>query len=92
MARYDVFDHIDREGRTAADRLSSSGYDWQKMGENLAQGYNDFHTVLKAWLQSPDHCKMLMDADVTELGMSKHKDLWVQTFALPRGTFGYTSH
>lgn len=86
-ARYlynnNLFSHKTRDGRTLGDRLDQIGYDWQRIGENLGKGYYDFFDVLEAWKKSPSHCKMLMDPDVTDFGMSKHYDYWVQTFTKP---------
>ena len=78
------FDHVSKEGEDLGDRLNKIGYRWQKIGENLAYGYHDFFDVLRAWIDSPSHCKMLMDPDVTRMGLSKHKIYWVQSFSKKR--------
>lgn len=92
-ARYlysnNLFSHISKDGKTLGDRLDARGYDWMRIGENLGKGYNDFFDVLKAWIESPTHCKMLMDPDVTDFGMSKHQDYWVQSFSKPMQTSSY---
>lgn len=83
------FSHISPNGKTLADRLDARGYDWLRIGENLGRGYDDFYEVLKAWIKSPSHCKMLMDPEVTDIGMSKYHDYWVQSFSLPMQTSSY---
>ncbi len=81
LAKNRHFDHVSLEGEDLGDRLDEIGYDWTKIGENLAYGYNDFYSVLDAWKDSPSHCRMLLDPDVTRIGMSKHKIYWVQSFS-----------
>ena len=83
MNKYDHFDHLSRNGEDLGDRLDRYGYKWQKIGENLGYGYDDFNKVLDAWIESPTHCKMLMDPDVTHMGMSKKGKYWAQSFARP---------
>ncbi len=81
MARNRHFDHISKEGEDLGDRLDRMGYKWFKIGENLGYGYHEFYSVLAAWKKSPSHCKMLMDPEMTAIGMSKHKLYWVQSFS-----------
>lgn len=83
LYRNNLFSHRTKDGKTLGDRLDAMGYDWLRIGENLGKGYHDFYDVLKAWIESPSHCKMLMDPEVTDFGMSKHYDYWVQTFTRP---------
>lgn len=81
MYANDHFDHISKSGEDLGDRLNKIGYDWMKIGENLGFGYHDFYSVLEAWIESPSHCTMLMDADMTDMGLSKHRIYWVQSFS-----------
>ena len=94
MAANRHFDHISKEGEDLGDRLDKVDYSWIKIGENLAYGYHDFYSVMKAWKKSPSHCRMLMDPDVTKMGMSKHRIYWVQSFSrtephIPSGSYTY---
>lgn len=81
MSKNRHFDHISKEGLDLGDRLDQKGIRWAKIGENLGYGYDDFFGVLKAWLESPSHCKMLMDPEMTHVGMSKYKMYWAQSFS-----------
>lgn len=83
LRRYNIFSHVTPSGRTLGDRLDDIGYDWQYIGENLGKGYGEFYAVFEAWKKSPSHCKMLMDANVTEIGMSRVSEYWVQSFSKP---------
>ena len=89
LHRNNHFSHTTKDGKTLADRLDQVGYKWTQIGENLGQGYNDFYAVFDAWITSPSHCKMLMNPSVTDFGMSKYYDYWVQTFTKPDE---YASH
>lgn len=86
LERHEHFDHISLEGEDLGDRLDHINYDWQKIGENLGYGYDNFYQVLEAWKNSPSHCTMLMDPDVTHMGLSKRGTYWVQSFSLPMET------
>ncbi len=83
MERHNHFDHRSLEGQDLGDRLEAIGYNWQKVGENLGFGYDDFYSVLEAWKKSPSHCRMLMDPDVTHMGLSKRGVYWAQSFSRP---------
>lgn len=42
---------------------------YKVIGENLARGYNTPEAVIKAWLESPEHKKNLLDPDYTYVGI-----------------------
>jgi uncharacterized protein YkwD len=81
MKEYNHFDHVSKSGEDLGDRLNHAGYSWLKIGENLGFGYDDFYSVFAAWKKSPSHCTMLMDPDMTDMGISKHHTYWVQSFS-----------
>lgn len=83
MYKYKHFDHLSKSGEDLGDRLDRISYPWMKIGENIAVGYRDFYEVLEAWKRSPSHCQMLMDPDMTKMGISKYHSYWVQSFSLP---------
>lgn len=91
MANANYFDHEGRDGSSVADRVTAEGYAWRAVGENIAAGQRTTQAVMTAWLASPGHCRNLMSADYTELGVgdatnadSRYKIYWVQNFAAPR--------
>jgi uncharacterized protein YkwD len=83
MNRYHHFDHINLKGEDLGDRLDQKGYKWQMFGENLGIGYKRFDDVFKAWMESPSHCKMLMNELATVMGLSRTNRYWVLSMALP---------
>jgi len=80
MNKYDFFSHKSRKGEDVGDRFSIAGYKWQYAGENLAVGQKTFDEALKDWVKSSTHCKMLMNSDMKEMGISRYGKYWVQHF------------
>ncbi|MVN85385.1 CAP domain-containing protein [Deinococcus sp. HMF7620] len=87
MAARAYFDHNTPEGRTPAQRMEAAGYSsWRQVGENIAAGYT-VQNVVQGWIDSPSHCKTLMDPGLKELGVgytyrqgSPYGTYWVQNF------------
>jgi uncharacterized protein YkwD len=91
MAENGYFEHRDLRGRTPADRVRSTGYLAQVVGENIAYGPSSAGEVVQGWLGSPEHCENLMDQRFTEMGIAlapgrtnSHGLYWVQVLATPR--------
>jgi uncharacterized protein YkwD len=80
MDRNNFFDHFSSDGKNVGERLDGFGYIWIHIGENLGTGQISFSEVLKDWIESPSHCKMLMNPEVKEMGVAKYKTFWVQHF------------
>lgn len=80
MQTYDFFSHRSRDGKDIGERFDQIGYKWQYAGENLAVGQKTFDEALKDWIKSPTHCKMLMNADMNEMAVSRYGKYWVQHF------------
>ena len=58
-------------GSTVSERVSNNAYDYGA-GENIAVGTNwpEPKDAIDAWLESPGHCKNLMNPVYTEVGMA----------------------
>jgi len=56
---------------TQVERIESYGYNWQRLGENLAGGnsINTAEVAVEAWLESDNHCENLMNPLFNEVGM-----------------------
>ena len=80
MTRYNFFAHYSVDGDDIGERLEDYGYDWQVAGENLGEGQKSFEEVLRDWLESRSHCKMLMNPKVDEMAVATHGRFWVQHF------------
>lgn len=87
MREYNFFSHFSANGLDIGDRLDGFGYRWQVAGENLGEGQRSFNEVMNDWVDSPSHCKMLMNPKVEEMGVARHHKYWVQHFGkqMPKG-------
>lgn len=83
MDANDHFSHAGMDGTMPDDRIKSAGYEWERVGENIGQGYKDVSAAMKGWKESTNHCKQMMSAEVTEMGAAKKGKYWCQTFAKP---------
>jgi uncharacterized protein YkwD len=76
MAERDFFSHVSPDGSRLRDRLLASGYvdercSWH-VGEVLAWGSGtdaDAGWVVRAWMHSPPHRRVLLGDDFTDLGV-----------------------
>ena len=90
MIFYDFFGHENEAtGSTLQDRAEQFGYDYFKIGENLAAGHRTPEEVVQAWMDSPGHRENLLDPEFTELGVGlssggEYGTYWVQEFGWPR--------
>lgn len=80
MSKYSYFSHVSRKGKDVGERVEKYEYNWQVVGENIAEGQRNFDEVLSDWLKSPSHCKMIMDGKVNEMGIGRSGRYWVQHF------------
>ena len=91
MANYDFFAHEGLDGLSVNGRVDELGYAWFYVGENIAAGYFSAESVIDGWMNSEGHCKNMMSANFTEVGLactvnndSIYKTYWVQSFAKPK--------
>lgn len=68
MANRNYFAHSARDGSLVADRAVRAGYDWARIGENIAAGQGSAEQAVSSWLASPTHCANLMHPDYTQMG------------------------
>jgi uncharacterized protein YkwD len=55
-------------GTALANRISATGYDWRRAGENIATGYPTPSAVVTAWMASPEHCRNILDPGFRNVG------------------------
>lgn len=92
MATNNFFSHQGTDGSFVDDRATLVGYDFKKVGENLAAGFETPEQTVKAWLESGDgHCENLMDPSFDNIGAScrfnadsLHKTYWAMTMGRAR--------
>lgn len=86
MFQHKRMSHVGSDGSDVATRVTEAGYEWSAVGENIANGYENEAAVVAAWQKSPGHCKNIMKAAYTEMGVARSGNFWAQTFAKPRFT------
>ena len=90
MAQKDYFAHEAKDGSTVEQRADRQGYNWKRIGENIATGQGSPKQVVAGWLASPVHCVNIMDPRFTEMGAayvhntaSRTGIFWTQVFGTP---------
>lgn len=95
MVDKSFFSHTGSDGSNAGQRISAAGYSWSRWGENIAYGYTSSAAVVEGWMKSEGHCRNLMNAAFTEMGLacvrqsqsnsaSSIRGAWTQVLATPR--------
>ena len=91
MATNDYFSHTGQGGSSMSDRATQHGYRWRRIGENIAAGHTTADAAIESWIESPGHCRNLMNDAFTDMGMAHAEDsdsrfthYWVQTLGAPR--------
>lgn len=92
MADKRYFNHRSQNGDTVSNRTQRVGYNWQRIGENIAFGSYTPKETVNGWLASPGHCVNIMDPTFTEMGAAYAvspdqrvgKVYWTQVFGRPR--------
>jgi uncharacterized protein YkwD len=83
MDRNNFFGHYSSTQENIGTRIDKVGYSWKNVGENIAEGQESIDEVIDDWIKSRNHCLMLMNPKMTEMGLVKLKDLWVHHFGSP---------
>jgi uncharacterized protein YkwD len=92
MAQHRYFSHQGQDGSQPGDRARQAGYNWRRVGENIASGLASPEEAVAGWLDSPGHCANLMNPGFTEMGAAYAINpasetgtaYWTQVFATPR--------
>lgn len=80
MYQNNYFSHSSQDGTGAGVRIQQAGYNWKSYGENIAMGYKDEREVVNGWINSPGHCKNIMNKNYKEMGVAKAGGYWTQEF------------
>jgi len=70
MGDNNFFNHTGSDGLNVGHRVSATGYDWRRVGENIAARYDTEESVIQGWLASPEHCATVMDYNFIETAVS----------------------
>ncbi len=68
MASRNYWSHNTPEGNPPWGFVSAQGYAYQKLGENLATGFNDEGSTISGWMASQGHRENMLDPAYSEVG------------------------
>jgi hypothetical protein len=68
MAARNYWSHNTPDGNPPWIWATNQGYGYQKIGQNLATGFNDEQTTINGWMNSPSHRENLLDPAFTDVG------------------------
>jgi uncharacterized protein YkwD len=68
MVNHDYWAHTSPDGQTPWTFITSSGYDYQQAGENLAYGFNSATDVVRGWMNSQEHRENILNNDYQSVG------------------------
>lgn len=80
MQKYGEISH-DIDGQTLQLRLQKAGYKWSYAGENIAVGYGDTDSLVRAWLNSAAHRVNITESSYRETGIGVAGKYYCQIFA-----------
>lgn len=89
MAVRNFFDHTNPDGVDPFTRMAEAGYTGASGGENIAMGQTSPSQVVQGWVGSPGHCRNIMDANFTLIGVGYYSQpgngwfgghYWTQNF------------
>lgn len=82
-------------GSDPGTRLTAAGFHWSALGEAISTGYVTPLQVFRAWLASPDHCRILLSPTYRDIGIgvdrrpvrgfANRPGTWTADLALPAG-------
>lgn len=68
MAARNYWSHNTPDGNPPWVFVVNQNYSYQKLGENLAAGFNDEQAAINGWMASPRHKDNLLDPNFTDVG------------------------
>ncbi len=90
MARAGDISHTGADGSSVAQRVTTQGFVWSNLGENVAAGSATASATLVQWMNSPGHCRNIMNPVFTEVAVaqqgnpgSTYKNFWTMVLARP---------
>ncbi|HEX5448309.1 MAG TPA: CAP domain-containing protein [Candidatus Saccharimonadales bacterium] len=68
MAARDYWSHYTPDGDPPWVFVTAENYAYQKLGENLAAGFDDEQSTINGWMASPPHRENLLDPSFKDVG------------------------
>ena len=95
MADNGFVGHKGTDGSNVGIRATKAGYKWRAVGENISAGFEAAEQIVSAWLNSPGHCRVIMNPDYSEIGAacycktsSPYGTYWTLMLASPKERSG----
>lgn len=73
MATRNYWSHDTPDGNPPWTFVTSQNYSYQKLGENLAAGFDNEQSAIDGWMSSPSHKENLLDASFGQVGFGVAK-------------------
>lgn len=70
MFAHNYWAHVSPQGTEPWSFITSSGYQYQHAGENLARDFSNAGDIVKAWMNSPTHRQNLLDGRYKDIGVA----------------------
>jgi uncharacterized protein YkwD len=89
MAKQEKMEHV-LDGKTPAERVKAAGYDYARVGENVAVGENvSVRRIVEGWMASKGHRENILEPEYAETGIGtarndKGEVYYTQLFGSPR--------
>jgi hypothetical protein len=68
MALRNYWSHNTPAGNPPWVFVTAAGYQYQKIGENLAAGFSDSQATINGWMASTEHRENMLDSEYTDVG------------------------
>lgn len=70
MVAQNYWAHDTPSGKTPWDFITSTGYQYQLAGENLAYGFGDAASTETGWMNSPEHKENILNGQYSQVGFA----------------------
>jgi len=84
QANMNRMQHTGSDGSNVGQRVTTAGYTWRAVAENVAWNYQTAEAVVDGWINSEGHCKNIMNGTYRHMGIAQKDWYWTQVFATPR--------
>lgn len=64
------FSHENKRGEGPKERIEDYTDEFTAFGENIARGQRSLQAVVESWMNSPGHCKNIMNPEYTHVGLA----------------------
>ena len=76
MFTKNYFSHTGQDGSRPWDRAERRNYGSSYVGENIYRGQNTEEAAIRGWMNSPGHCRNIMNPNYKEMGVGHVNSYW----------------